>query len=252
MGPRTVSSSPLRTPWGHSLIRWISVPPWDSLQPLLREWTLGAIWTEFEFWHWNLLAVWVSDLLPLSFVSSSIKGGSNSSYLIGFCENSVWTCMQSTLHNVCLHKVPINSHHCYCCEVGDRQGRWVRRRGRFPLGRARDGWLTLFVGDMYSGISFLTLDGDILMHWSFQWSVRAETLYSLASWEKGWKCNLLLKPKSCSLSRVLGLVGRLSPALSSPVLFSTSCFPEPKGRILAPKQNLKGWGLLVVFATPKP
>lgn len=72
--------------------------------------------------------------------------------------------MQSTLHDVCLYEVPINSHHCYCCEVGDIQGRWVRRRGRFPLGRARDGWLTLCVGDMYSGIFFLTLDGDILMH----------------------------------------------------------------------------------------
>lgn len=131
----------------------------------------------------------------------------------------MWPCVQSTLHDVCLYEISINSHHCYCCEVGDIQGRWARRWGRFPLGRARDGWLTLCVGDMYSGIFFLTLDGDILMHSEASGEGWGLKLYIVGLCTGFLGKRLKMQPslqttmtESCSLSQVLELVGSvLSP-----------------------------------------
>lgn len=82
--PESPSALLKRNPMGAATIRRIFVASWGTMQPWLTEWTFGAVWWGSEFWHCNLLAVGGSDLIPLSLISSSMKGCKNSGYLMRF------------------------------------------------------------------------------------------------------------------------------------------------------------------------
>lgn len=150
-----------------------------------------------------------------------MKGDSDSSYLIGF----LWEFnpnMHAKYFARCLALWSTNKESPLLLLWG---GRHTRQRGKekrqIPFGRARDGWLTLCVGDMHPGISFLTLDEDILTfpEASSEGCGLALWIVGLCTGFLGKRLKMQCSPqmtmtKFCSLSWVLGLVGRVSTPCS--------------------------------------